>query len=216
LFVITGSRKKKGLTDPVDFIPFPNQSLRSKVTPAPKAIIPPIQREPIPEKVEPKVVMVPTGQLNTPNVSIKKILEKKEEEKNDNELIRLNLPSETFTIDQVNMHWRKYAFEMKEKGLETFYNAMIKKDVIIKEETNFVMEVDNQIQIDYISPYLPEINAYFRKELKNYSIQITLSLNQNPNQEVKFLSGKDKFAALARKYPNLHTLKNTFNLDIEY
>jgi hypothetical protein len=33
---------------------------------------------------------------------------------------------------------------------------------------------------------------------------------------VKFLTGKDKFTALARKNPNLHTLKNTFNLDIEF
>jgi hypothetical protein len=35
-------------------------------------------------------------------------------------------------------------------------------------------------------------------------------------EEVKFLTGKDKFAALARKNPNLHTLKNRFNLDIDY
>ena len=35
-------------------------------------------------------------------------------------------------------------------------------------------------------------------------------------EDVKFLTGKDKFAALARKNPNLHTLKNRFNLDIDY
>jgi hypothetical protein len=55
-----------------------------------------------------------------------------------------------------------------------------------------------------------------RKELKNYSVDITLRLNDHPEDEVKFLTGKDKFAALARKNPNLHTLKNTFNLDIEF
>jgi len=216
LFFITRARKKKWLTDPVAFISFPNQSLRTKVSTAQKVIIPTVHRESIPEKVEPKIAMVPIGQLNTSNISIKKILEKKEEEKNESEFTRLNLPNESFTRDAVNMLWRKYAFEMKEKGLETFYNAMIKRDVIIKEDTNFVMEVDNQVQIDYISPYLQDINASFRKELKNYSVNITLSLNQNPNHEIKFLSGKDKFASLARKFPNLHTLKNTFNLDIEY
>jgi hypothetical protein len=58
--------------------------------------------------------------------------------------------------------------------------------------------------------------GYFRKELKNYSFEISFNLNENPEAELKFLTGKDKFAALARKNPNLHTLKNTFNLDIEF
>ena len=54
------------------------------------------------------------------------------------------------------------------------------------------------------------------EELKNYSIDISFKLNDNPEHEVKFLTGKDKFAAMARKNPNLHTLKSTFNLDIEF
>jgi hypothetical protein len=57
---------------------------------------------------------------------------------------------------------------------------------------------------------------YLRKEVKNYLIRIELKLSENPEEEVKFLTGKDKFAALARKNPNLHTLKNLFNLDIEF
>lgn len=113
------------------------------------------------------------------------------------------------------MLWRRYAFEMKEKGLETYYNALIKREPIIDDEV-FVLEVDNQIQIDYISPNLPDMIGSFRKSLNNYYVDIQLKLNENPEKEVKFLSGKDKFAALARKNPNLHTLKNTFNLDIEY
>jgi hypothetical protein len=47
-------------------------------------------------------------------------------------------------------------------------------------------------------------------------VNIELFLSAHPEEEVKYLSGKDKFAALARKNPNLHTLKNTFNLDIDY
>ena len=78
------------------------------------------------------------------------------------------------------------------------------------------MEVDNQIQIDYITPHLQEMRAFFQKELRNYSVNIEIFLSDHPEEEVKYLSGKDKFAALARKNPNLHSLKNTFNLDIDY
>ena len=51
---------------------------------------------------------------------------------------------------------------------------------------------------------------------ENYGIEIKLEITKNPDEEVKFLTGKDKFASLARKNPNMHTLKTLFNLDIEY
>lgn len=164
----------------------------------------------------PKLVTVPTGQLNTSSISIKKLMEKKEDDQTAFERLPENLPYETFSFDQVKMLWRRFAFEMKEKSMETFYNAMIKREPIIKDDTQFIMDVDNQIQIDFITPHLQEMVGYFRKELKNYAINISFIINDNPEHEVKFLTGKDKFAALARKNPNLHTLKNTFNLDIEF
>jgi hypothetical protein len=61
------------------------------------------------------------------------------------------------------------------------------------------------------------MNGRFRKDLENYLFELTIVMSENNEEdEVKFLSGKDKFASLARKNPNLHTLKNTFNLDIDF
>jgi DNA polymerase-3 subunit gamma/tau len=185
------------------------------VNPSPKNIAPPVHQSITITPPEPKVAAVPTGQLNTNNVSIKKLMEKKEEEAAIH-ILNENLPKETYSFDQVKMLWRRFAFSSKEKGLETLYNAMIKRDPIPQEEHIYVMEVDNQIQIEYINQHLQELINFLRKELKNYSVDITLRLNDHPEDEVKFLTGKDKFAALARKNPNLHTLKNTFNLDIEF
>jgi len=215
VFAPTGAGKKKWLTDPVDLLPFPTQNLREKVATTPKNVAPAV-RQPMAVPVpEPKVAAVPTGQLNTGNVSIKKLLEKKEEEATIHSL-REDLPKESYSFDQIKMLWRRYAFQVKEKGLETFYNALIKRDPIDSGEHLYVMELDNQIQIDYITPHLSDMVDYLRKEVKNYLIRIELKLSENPEEEVKFLTGKDKFAALARKNPNLHTLKNLFNLDIEF
>ena len=215
MFFKTRARKKKWLTDPVELIPFPNQALRDKVTPANKPLVPSVPSQSIPSIPIEKVAEKPVGTLNTTHLSIKKILEKKEVELQANSAIQKDLPRNSFILDDVKMLWRRHAFEMKEKGLETYYNALIKREPIIDDEV-FILEVDNQIQIDYITPNLPEMIGQFRKALNNYFIDIQLRLNENPDKEVKFLSGKDKFAALARKNPNLHTLKNTFNLDIEY
>ena len=216
MFFITRARKKKWLTDPVDLIPFPNQNLRENVPSASKPLAPAIRQATIPEEVEKKLATVPTGQLNTTSLSIKKMMEKKADDQTAAERLPENLPQNTFSYDQVKMLWRRFAFLMKEKGMETYYNAMIKREPIQKGETHYVMDVDNQIQVDYITPHLQEMIGYFRKELKNYSFEISFNLNENPESELKFLTGKDKFAALARKNPNLHTLKNTFNLDIEF
>ena len=52
--------------------------------------------------------------------------------------------------------------------------------------------------------------------MNNHFIEIKIELAETPDEEVKFLNGKDKFDALAEKNPKLHTLKNLFNLDIEF
>lgn len=114
------------------------------------------------------------------------------------------------------MAWRRYAFMAKEKGMETLYNAMIKRDPKLIEHQNLIMDVDNQIQIDYITPHSQDLLGYIRQEVKNYGIQIELALTENFETEVKFLTGKDRFAAMAKVNPNLHSFKNIFNLDIEF
>lgn len=142
-------------------------------------------------------------------------MEKQEESQTQGTYIG-NQPKEDYNFDQIKMLWRRFAFEMKERGMETFYNAMIKREPIREENDKFKMLLDNQIQHDYITTHLQDMNDYFRKELKNYNVQISLEINDKPEEETKYLTGKDKFQALARKNPNLHTLKNMFNLDVEY
>ena len=78
------------------------------------------------------------------------------------------------------------------------------------------IECTNQIQIDYITPHLNDLISFLRQELKNYDISVEFLLIEDNDSTVKFLSGKDRFAAMARKNANLHTLKKVFNLDIEF
>jgi DNA polymerase-3 subunit gamma/tau len=167
-------------------------------------------------KIEAKVLTVPTGQLNTSNLSIKKILEPVQENGVQESFSSKNLPYEKFNFDQVKMVWRRFAFEVKSKGMETFYNAMIKRDPKVKDEVHFTMEVDNQVQIDYITPHVNGLIDFLRRELKNFNISVDFFLTEDNESQVKFLTGKDRFASLAKKNPNLHSFKTVFNLDIEF
>lgn len=157
----------------------------------------------------------PSGKVPKASLSIKSLREKGKKMAEAG-IDFSNMPMNDYDFDDIKMQWRQFAFKMKEEGKGTFYNALIKRDPIHKEGHDYVLEVDNQVQIDYINPILPDLLGYIRGNLKNYGVNISLEVTKNPEKEVKYLSGKDKFSAMARKNPNLHTLKNLFDLDIEF
>ncbi len=158
----------------------------------------------------------PSGKLNSSGISIKKLIHQNSPENGGTMKDMANMPMNDFGIDELKMSWRRFAFDMKNQGKHTFFSALMKRDPILVEGTKYKMEVDNQTQVDYINPILSDLVDYLRSGLKNYAIEVSVELTTNPEEEVKFLSGKDKFASLARKNPNLHTLKSTFNLDIDF
>ena len=212
MFFETRARKKKWLTERVDILPFPNQTLRKKATPAKTVASVPVSI--VPQEVKPVVLSAPAGSVDAPHISIKKILE--DQIKNDPTLTKENEEREPFTRDQLKMFWKRFAFQMKENSMETFYNALIKREPVFLDDEKLAIEVDNNVQVEYINPHLNDFVSFLRKNLKNYSISVEMRLTEDSMQEVKYLTGKDKFAAMARKNTNLHKLKNLFNLDIEF
>lgn len=105
---------------------------------------------------------------------------------------------------------------MKQDGRETFYNAMIKRDLKPVSDTQFKMEVDNLIQVDVINADIDKLVNFIRKSINNYEFSIQVVVTENHQEDLERMSGKEKFRLLSTKYPNLNILKNTFNLDIEY
>lgn len=218
MFSETRVRKKKRLTDLVKIIPFPNQDLRSKASKAQSTSAKPPVKESIkiqPQNPEPKVLEAPSGKLKASQFSIKKMLEKNEEVIESGSDSR-NLPKEIYSFDDLKMTWRKYAFVMKNEGKESMYSAMMKRDLKFIGDHDYLIEVDNPVQVDKFNEEIGNMLFYVRKSLQNYEINIKVEVTNNPDAEVKYQTGKEKFAALARKNPNLHSLKNTFNLDIEF
>jgi len=93
---------------------------------------------------------------------------------------------------------------------------MIKRDLKRKENHEYILEVDNHIQVSTFSNEMGDLLGFIRGKLKNSYIEIKVIETDAPEEEMKFQTGKDRYNALARKNPNLHSLKNTFNLDIEF
>lgn len=157
---------------------------------------------------------VPTGTLQTTNLSIKQIL--KNESENNIQIPLEDLPHESFSLDQLRMFWRQYAFQAKENAGITLYNAMIKREPILVEGKLIRIEVDNTVQMGFFDSVQQHMTDFFRANLKNYSIMIEAFQSEQIDEESQYKSPKDQFAVLARKYPNLHSFKSAFNLDFEY
>jgi len=214
VFHQSGASKKKSLTDPVEIIPFPNQDLRKIANKNPKQIKPVVKTTPKVE--EPKILKSPTGSLSTTNLSIKKFRELREKNADISASSQQGTLNNHYSFDDLKMFWRQYAIKSKDQGKETVYNSMIKRDLKRKENHEYILEVDNHIQVSTFSNEMGDLLGFIRGKLKNSYIEIKVIETDAPEEEMKFQTGKDRYNALARKNPNLHSLKNTFNLDIEF
>jgi len=131
-----------------------------------------------------------------------------------------NRPQKPFTLDELKMIWRQFAFKIKQEelqGAESMSLAMTKRDPKMPGATHIHQEFDNQIQIDLMTNNFSALLLDFlRNKLQNWAVTIDFSIIENQEDNVKHLTGRDRFDILARKNTNLHTLQKTFNLDIEY
>ncbi|RFC54696.1 hypothetical protein DXU93_06835 [Brumimicrobium aurantiacum] len=125
-----------------------------------------------------------------------------------------NRPTDAFSIDDLRMTWRKFAFKAKEEGMGTLYTAMVGNDPEIGKNYLVRHRVDNDVQLGFIKNNETTLVGYLRKELNNWSIK--LEVFEESVQGGKLYSSKDKFNDMAERNPHLKTLRQKFKLDIDF
>lgn len=165
----------------------------------------------------PKTATQPVGALNTKNPSIKEILNpvvvKQEGEEQDGVQVTENQPLE---LENLLMHWRKYAFQLKEQNKASVFSVMTNRDPKIINDNTIIYEVESQWTEGVFKPELYELLAYLKVNLKNGSLQIQIRVLEEEKQVVNPHSPSQKFKILAEKNPNLNMLQRMFNLDVDY
>lgn len=212
----SGARKKKRLDDPVEILPPSRSSLRKQKKELISTKVDKTEDLNSEEKSTEKSMVQQKSKIqqNTSRISIKAILSDQQREKKEKES-RIDLPKETIEYDKLCLYWNQFAYQMKDQGMETFYNALVKRKPKVISNTLYGIVVDNPIQVDYIQAKLNDFIQFLRPILNNYELSIRVELSEEKEEEPKFLSGKEKFDFLASKNPNLHVLKSLFNLDID-
>lgn len=220
MFCSFRTKKKRRLTDKVKIIDFPGQSTITESKPQNVNSIKASSLSSITLKKEVKRLTAPTQQQVNTILSIEDLKKKSREEILSKDEDTVNKPRTPFSFEDLKVHWRTYAYQIKDSkrnGATTAFSTLIKKDPEMDEDLKVSCEVPNILIYDLLfNDFVGGLQTYLREKLNNWGIVVALKIVEDESLESKALNGKDKFDLMAQKNINLLTLKKIFNLDIEY
>ncbi|MEY4861851.1 MAG: hypothetical protein RL059_1555, partial [Bacteroidota bacterium] len=153
MFFTARARKKKSLTDPISIIPFAAQVPRKPTENSIQKAIPKEAENEIKSKVQESTSSYNTPSKPTKLISIQDLLA---EEKEKKRRALEDQAREDFSHDQLIIIWKKYAFEMREQGKDTFFHALTKRDPSFINQEKIELILENNIQVEYIRPLLDD------------------------------------------------------------
>jgi hypothetical protein len=169
------------------------------------------------QKKENKVLAAPTGKLNTTHLSISQLTNSESGQKIQEQVGTIsNRPTQSFSLDELKMAWKRYAFLVQTEGRPSLYSTLVKRDPRLVRDTEILFELDNNIQLSTLETEKGDLLSFLRKELKNYDLQLEYKVVDQEKSATSLYSGMDKYKALLEKNPNLGMLQRMFNLDIEF
>ncbi|MVM31051.1 DNA polymerase III subunit gamma/tau [Spirosoma sp. HMF4905] len=123
-------------------------------------------------------------------------------------------PDKPFDLEELQEAWAAFARIRREKSDITTEQVVLNRDLTL-DGTTIRLNLDNTLQVDFLTELKPDLLGYLRSELQNSQIKIE---HQVIVQEVKKMiySSQDKYNYLAEKNPALHELRKVLNLEVDY
>ncbi len=145
------------------------------------------------------------------NVSIKSTLESLKSKKDKN-VVNEKVVITEFGQEQLEETWKRFARDYKAKS-PTFGTAVEKYKPELTEGYVVNMKVDNMlIAKDVLN--MAALLEFLKKELNNNQITIKPVLPGKKERKV-VLTDREKFEAMAKKYPGIKQLKDQLNLELD-
>ena len=124
------------------------------------------------------------------------------------------LPQEDFTAVQLENFWHEYLRQIKEAGRKRIYSSLSNKELHLKDDYTVVLELDNDIQVDFFNEEKTEILSYLRQKLNNYRIKFE-TRKAASTKTLEPYTPQEKYEYLVRKNPLLKTFRDRLDLDLE-
>jgi len=121
-----------------------------------------------------------------------------------------------FTEEQLNHAWNGFADELQKQGRLTLHAALSKRKAVLEDNYVIRFSVDSSAIEKDLHEIKPDLLAYLRKKLENYSIKLETELVSGEENGSIPYTPSEKFKKLAEINPLLNKMKTQFDLEIEY
>lgn len=142
--------------------------------------------------------------------------EKKQEEETSQTTHLENLNTKDFTQENLNSCWQKFASEKQNDGKHNLLSILRDKKAILGDDYNICMSLDNKVQEEVLNEERSNILGYLKSKLENDKITLKIDIKPIKEEEIKAYTPEDKFKKMAKKNPHLLTLKEGFDLEINF
>tara|TARA_Y100000385_G_scaffold48309_2_gene44889 strand:- start:71287 stop:73059 length:1773 start_codon:yes stop_codon:yes gene_type:complete len=142
--------------------------------------------------------------------------EKKQEEETSQTTHLENLNTKDFTQENLNSCWQKFASEKQNDGKHNLLSILRDKKAILGDDYNICVSLDNKVQEEVLNEERSNILGYLKLELENDKITLKIDIKPIKEEEIKAYTPEDKFKKMAKKNPHLLTLKEGFDLEINF
>ena len=120
--------------------------------------------------------------------------------------------NQPYTVESVVEKLKEYAIVRKKS--ERIRLSIASCEAEIRQDSQLVVKISNQIQADDISVVKNEMVNYLKRELQNSTIDFIIEITQTVTKK-RLYTDTDRFKYLCDKNPLLEQLKQKFSLDFE-
>jgi len=157
--------------------------------------------------------------VNTVKIGSLEDIKKKIEQKKSNVQITedtANLLKNAIDPEKFKELWLKYAEDLKANGKINLYTILTTKLPSVSEDFIIALDIENKVQLEQIESVRVDLVQHLREKLSNYSLDIKISVTENPEKKNLLYTSHDKYNRMVEKNPRIQELKDRLDLEIEF
>ncbi len=125
------------------------------------------------------------------------------------------LADTVFTLERLQLTATNFAKLMQEKGKKQVATMLRPEMLLLKNETEVIIEIENSAQKESFEPVRQEFLDYLRKNLNNSIVSLRIE-EKITNGIKKAYTPLEKFETMMQKNPALLEMKKRFNMELDY
>ena len=119
-----------------------------------------------------------------------------------------------FTFEQIEELLLRFA-ELKKADSALFYAALTSYKAVLQPDNVLLLTVGNTVLAKELNERRNILLEYLRDELKNDFITMQVAVTEQPTENKKYMTDRDKLDAMAAQNPNVNKLRDQLNLDLD-